>query len=115
MHRTQVGRFLCTAAEAVRYDSLRWVTIEPVLFDHFRQGIAVVLVKEFRAGIPACPTADTCHAIDSHIHQDIPYINMEIGAFQIKGCALVFGLTTVFLRKCQHSSLPDLNQRQVFY
>jgi hypothetical protein len=99
MYRTQVGGFLCTAAEAVRYDSLGMVTIEPVLFDNFRQGIAVVLVKEFRAGIPACPTADTCHAIDSHIHQGIPDIDMQIGGFQIKGCGLVFGLADCLPQK----------------
>jgi hypothetical protein len=33
----------------------------------------MVLVKEFRADIPACPTADAGHAIDGNIHLVNPF------------------------------------------
>jgi hypothetical protein len=33
----------------------------------------MVLVKEFRADIPACPTADTGSAIERDVHLVIPY------------------------------------------
>jgi len=33
----------------------------------------MVLVKEFRADIPACPTADAGHAIDRDVHLVISY------------------------------------------
>ena len=34
----------------------------------------MVLVKQFRAIIPARPTADTCHAINSYVHPAFPYL-----------------------------------------
>jgi len=49
----------------------------------------MVLVKEFRAEIPACTTADTGHAIDRDVHQFIQYPQKQIGGIGIKGYAWV--------------------------
>jgi hypothetical protein len=68
LNRAEIRCFLCTTTKAVRYNSLRPVTIEAVFFDNFRERIAVVLVKYFRADIPARPTADAGPTIDGNVH-----------------------------------------------
>ncbi len=68
MNGAETRCFLGTTAEAVRSNPLSTVTIEPVFLDNFRERIAMVLVKQLRAGIPARPTAHAGHAIDSHVH-----------------------------------------------
>jgi hypothetical protein len=93
LYGAEIRCFLSTTTKAVRNDPLCPVTIEPVTLDNFREGITMILVKEFRAGIPACPAADACHSIDSHVHQVIPSLIPQIGVFQIKECAPVFFLT----------------------
>ncbi len=68
LNRAEIRCFLCTTAETVRHNSLSPVTIEAVFFDNFRERIAMVLVKYFRAGIPARPAVHTGPAIDSDVH-----------------------------------------------
>jgi hypothetical protein len=68
LNRAEIRCFLSTTAEAVRHDPLCPVTAKAVFFDNFREGIAVVLVKYFRAGVPASPAVHTGPAIDSDIH-----------------------------------------------
>ena len=68
LNRAEIRCFLCTTAEGVRNDPFRPVTIKAVFFDNFRKGIAVVLVKYFRTGVPARPAVHTGPAIDSDIH-----------------------------------------------
>ena len=73
LQRAEICCCLCTTAEAVRYDPFCPVAVEAVLVDNFRQRIAMVLVKYFRAGIPACPATDTGPAIDSDVHVKKPF------------------------------------------
>ena len=73
IHGTQNRCFLRTAAKTVRYYPLCPVAAESVFLDNFRIRITGVLVKDFRAGIPACPATDTAPAIDGHVHVVIPY------------------------------------------
>jgi hypothetical protein len=48
----------------------------------------MVLVKEFRAEIPACTTADTGHTIDRDVHQFFSVSwQKQIGGIGIKGYA----------------------------
>ena len=53
MHRTQIRCFLCTTAEVIRHNSLCPVAAETIFFDNFRERIAGILAKYFRADIPA--------------------------------------------------------------
>jgi hypothetical protein len=85
VYRAEIRSFPGATTETVRYDPLCPVIIKPVAFDNLREGIAMILVKKFRAGIPACPAADTCHAVDSHVHQVIPYMIPQIVGFSDKG------------------------------
>ena len=68
MLEAEIRCFLSTTKKAIRYYSHCPVTIEPVLLHNLWKWIAWVLVKKFRAGIPAGPAAHAGHAIDHHIH-----------------------------------------------
>ena len=73
LHRTQIRCLLSTTAEVIRHNSLCPVAIETILLDNFRERVAGVLAKDFRADIPARPAADTSPPVDTYVHKVIPY------------------------------------------
>jgi hypothetical protein len=107
VHRTQIRCFLCTTTEIIRHNSLCPVAAETVFFDNFRERIAGILAKDFRADIPARPTADTSPPVDTYVHFCNSYcIDIPVAGRNLKGNekgAVFFLLTGIrSVKKFQH-------------
>ena len=73
MDRAEIRRFLRTTIKTIRYYTFCTVTIETELLDNLGKRITMVLIKQFRTGIPACTAAHASHAIDNNIHHFISF------------------------------------------
>jgi hypothetical protein len=68
LHGAEIRCLLCTTTERVRHNTFCPVTAETIFFDDFRERIAGILVKDFRADIPARPAAYASPPVDNYVH-----------------------------------------------
>jgi hypothetical protein len=67
----------------------------------------MVLVKQFRAGIPARSTADTGSAIDNDVHWFIPYCGKKYWRYWDKGICTFFNETKRSTDRESHNNPPE--------
>jgi hypothetical protein len=66
LHRAQISRPFHNFPDPCRRFSLIRIAFDPVFFNNLAASIFRILFKKFRAGIPACPTADTTLSVYGH-------------------------------------------------